>query len=103
VAGPGVAGFEMSGCPAGLPPVGLRCFDDEVDNGDETLRDAARAWLRATDRLAAAGAETVEDSDVYAVVLELAEEAGIARIRMQRALVDLGWSPPASLRQLPRH
>ena len=73
-----------------------------MDEREDLLRDAARSWLRATDRLAAAGQESTEDPDVYAVVLELAEEVGLARMRMQRALVELGWSPPASVRELPR-
>ncbi|HVF19636.1 MAG TPA: hypothetical protein VNA14_05285 [Mycobacteriales bacterium] len=73
-----------------------------MDERDEVLRDAVRSWLRATDRLAAAGQESTEDPDVYAVVLELAEEVGLARLRMQRALIELGWAPPASVRELPR-
>jgi hypothetical protein len=73
-----------------------------MDEREDLLRDAARSWLRAADRLAAASQETAEDPDVYAVVLELAEEVGLARMRLQRALVELGWSPPASVRELPR-
>lgn len=69
---------------------------------DAALRNAVRSWLRATERLAAASADTADDPDLYAVVLELAEEAGVAKLRMQRALVELGWSPPASVRELPR-
>jgi hypothetical protein len=69
---------------------------------DAALRDAVRGWLRATERLAAASADTDDDPDLYAVVLELAEEAGVAKLRMQRALVELGWAPPASVRELPR-
>ena len=69
---------------------------------DDALREATRAWLRAADRLAAANAEATEDPDSYAVVLELAEEASLAKRRMYRALIELGWAPPASLREVPR-
>ncbi len=71
-----------------------------MDGPDGQLREATRAWLRATDRLSAAVAAAVEDPDSYAVVLELAEETGLARLRMHRALIELGWSPPASVREL---
>lgn len=72
------------------------------EDREDLLREATRAWLLAADRLGAATGEAVDDPDSYGVVLELAEEAGLARLRLHRALVELGWSPPASLRELDR-
>lgn len=71
------------------------------ETADAALRDAARAWLRAADRLAAANADAAKDADAYAVVLELAEEATLARLRFYRTLVDLGWSHPRALQERP--
>ena len=67
-------------------------MDGEVTRDDESLRDAARAWLRATDRLDAAMSA---GDDEYGAAIELAEEASLARMRFERVLTELGWSPPA--------
>ncbi len=73
-------------------------FDPGVtDQGDARLRTAARAWLAALDRVDAAMAG--DDHDDYGATLELAEAATLARLGLQQALVDLGWSPPRSVRE----
>jgi len=72
------------------------------DVREERLHEVTRAWLRAADRLTAATEDAVTDPDAYAVVLELAEETSLARLRLNRALIELGWAPPASVRELDR-
>ena len=63
-----------------------------TEQQEERLRDAVSGWLKAGDDLAAAQ----RDSEDTAVVMELAERATLARLLFRQALVDLGWTPPAS-------
>lgn len=60
-----------------------------MDRDDQNLRDAVRAWLAAYDALDAA-----QGGEDYAETLELAERVSLARMRLDRELVGLGWSPP---------
>jgi hypothetical protein len=62
-----------------------------TDQQEERLRSAARAWLRASDDVAAA----IDDGSDAAEVMELADQATLSRLVFQQTLVDLGWTPPA--------
>ena len=66
-----------------------------ANRDDAALRAAARAWLAAADKLDAA---TAKDDD-YGTALELAEAVTLARLGLQQALTEMGWSPPRSVRE----
>lgn len=63
---------------------------------DTQLREAARAWLAATDRVTAAIAAGEEGE-----VLRLADEATVARLQLQQVLMAHGWTPPRPVSQHP--
>jgi hypothetical protein len=63
-----------------------------TEQQEERLRGAVRAWLAAADELAGAARD---DADLTQV-MELADQATLARLTFQRTLVELGWTPPTT-------
>jgi uncharacterized protein YecT (DUF1311 family) len=62
-----------------------------TEQQEERLRAAVRAWLAASDEVAAAVAGDVEPAEV----MELADRATLARLVFHQTLTELGWTPPA--------
>jgi hypothetical protein len=63
-----------------------------TEQQEERLRGAVRAWLAAADELAGAAGDGTDLTQV----MELADNATLARLTFHRTLVELGWTPPAA-------
>ncbi len=64
-----------------------------TEQHEEVLRSAARTWLDAADRLEHA----MGDPNSAIEAMDAADAATIARMRFHQTLVELGWTPPASV------